>query len=50
MKSYTERRLISEIDLIKDWTEKELTTKFKGLLIETKGKFKGLRNKLQEWP
>lgn len=50
MKSYTDRRLISSVDLVKGWTEKELSSKFKDLIIETKQKFRGLRNRLQEWP
>ena len=33
MKSYTERRTISSVDLVKGWTEKELSYKYKDLII-----------------
>jgi hypothetical protein len=50
MKSLTEGRLISQINLVNNWTEKELSKKFKDQINEARGKFKGLKVKLQEWP
>jgi len=35
--------------LIKDWSEKELSSKFKDKIVETRDKFRGLKNKLNEW-
>ena len=33
MKSYTDRRTISSVDLVEGWTEKELSYKYKDLII-----------------
>lgn len=36
IKQYTEGRKVSSINLIENWTEKELNYKFKGIVLDTK--------------
>lgn len=50
IKQYTEGRKVSSINLIENWTEKELNYKFKGIVLDTKQKFRGIRTRLAEWP
>lgn len=50
MKHFTKARQICNINLIKDWNEKELNFKFKSMIVDTKVRFKGVRSKLSDWP
>ena len=50
MKSLTERRLISSIDLINGWSETELNLKYRVKILETKLKFKEVKQKSLAWP
>ena len=50
MKSLNERRLISSIDLINGWSETELNLKYRVKILETKLKFKEVKQKSLAWP
>ena len=50
MKSLNEKRLISSIDLINGWSETELNLKYRVKIMETKLKFKEVKQKLLAWP